>query len=892
MKRFLLFFSYFLLVYSVYAEVLKGRVVDAETKEPLTGALVNLEDKAPNGNSSYVTLSTDLEGYFRWQTEVGNMITLNIKYFGYHPTTKHIVGLGGNDTIRIDDIQLKVSEELLREVVVDSKAKRFYMKGDTVIFNPEAFDLENGDRLVALVEKLPGVSIKDGQLLWHGEPLKLMMNGNDALNESMMLNLIPVEAVDKVKAYDRASELQERTGVSDGNEEHVLDIKIKPGFMEKFYTQAEAKVYAGKEYGASVDATKLSDKNPFLLFGRVGNEPFMMRNRSYNNWQAGYGKLPVRQQVGALAYRHLWTPDYEVKRDSRWDISVGANHWDETNRQWQKQQNFIPNTTPTLTSSTSYNYSHNLDVPVEFGSYFNLGEKSTLSILANISYVRARNTNSTDQETSETDNEQPVINTSNFTSISRTEGMNMAGNAKFIHYINGGSLAATMQVKYDNIKEEGSSVGNYQYLLLGTSYSDKQRFSTPRHDLTTAFAMDVNKTLNKDVMLHAMWETSYTNQSEDEQRWRNDVTDNANSYRREDNNWQNTITIDANYQKGRFALKPIIKLIHQHEQIKYNRASLDTLALRNLLLTSPALELTYRLQTQMVLKGTLSYSNTAPDILDCIAYTNDTNPLYVIKGNANLKTSGALNAGLLYTAMLTKRNQALSVGINYKKHYNPIETVLHYNSHTGVYTAQKQNMQGGDSWSGRLLYDCELLPRLRFKNSITVGNERRYGIMTIVDDAVGTTFNRQNLTYLKEGLDLIFEHGNWTMMNFHVFTFDHHAYSDVAQLDRNIYQYRTELRLRYKWNKWNFALSPRYILNHGHTSKIMNGSQILLNATIDYNFLKNRAQLILTAKDILGQEKQLSSEITSSAHIESGVETMHQYVNLTFKYKFDPSKKK
>ena len=104
MKRFLLFFSYFLLVYSVYAEVLKGRVVDAETKEPLTGALVNLEDKAPNGNSSYVTLSTDLEGYFRWQTEVGNMITLNINYFGYHPTTKHIVGIGGNDTIHIDDI--------------------------------------------------------------------------------------------------------------------------------------------------------------------------------------------------------------------------------------------------------------------------------------------------------------------------------------------------------------------------------------------------------------------------------------------------------------------------------------------------------------------------------------------------------------------------------------------------------------------------------------------------------------------------------------------------------------------------------------------------------------------------------------------------------------------
>ena len=32
-------------------------------------------------------------------------------------------------------------------------------------FGPEAFNLENGDRLIALIEKLPGVSTKDGKLL-------------------------------------------------------------------------------------------------------------------------------------------------------------------------------------------------------------------------------------------------------------------------------------------------------------------------------------------------------------------------------------------------------------------------------------------------------------------------------------------------------------------------------------------------------------------------------------------------------------------------------------------------------------------------------------------------------------------------------------------------------
>lgn len=891
-KCILSFVLIFFVLVEVHSEILKGRVVDAETMEPLCGARIRIEDEIPNVSTMISIALTDSLGYFEYKTQDGGFIRISATYFGYHPANIRRVDGGSNDTIRIDDIQLKPSTEVLSEVLVNAKAKRFFMNGDTVIFNPEAFNLENGDRLIALIEKLPGVSTKDGKLLWNGAPLKLMMNGKNALNEDMMLGQIPVEAVEKVKAYDRTSELQERTGVADGNEEHVLDISIKSGFMDKFCTEAEARAYAGKEYAASVNATRLSDNNPILLFGRIANEQYVKRSSSYSSWVGHYGQLPVRQQIGALAYRHLWTPDYKVVNDSYWDVTAGINHWDESTKQWEDQQNFVPGTTSTQTSNVSRDYIHNLEIPVEFSSYFNLGDKRTLTIGVNVGYISDRKSNRTEQKTFGIGTSQTPINTSTYNSNSRTSGISMEGNAKLARYFTGGSLETSLRLSYDDTKYEGSSVGEYQYSQLTTTQIEKQRFSTPKHIFNTTLGINFNRALGKAVMLHALWTSKYNNLVMDEQRWRDEVPDWANSTFRKDNNLANTLTLDANYKKRRFSIKPVIKLTHQYEHVKYRRASLDTIAQRNLLLAQPSLQLSYRLQPQMQLKGILSYINTAADILDCIAFIDDTNPLYIIKGNANLETSSSLNVRLLYTAMLTKRNQALSVGINYKKNYNPIGTILHYNSHTGAYTAQKQNMQGGDSWSGSLSYDCELTPNIRLKNTTLATSECTYGIMTIVDNTTDAIYNRQNHMNISDELGLNYEQGNWVVMNNHFFTFDRHVYSDEIQINRNIYKYSTEVSVRYQWNKWKFTLSPQYIYDYGHTSKQMNGSQVLLNMEVDYTFLKKRAQLTLAGKDLLGQKKTITSTVSSTSNTVSGFETMHQYVSLTFKYRFDPSMKK
>ncbi len=878
--------------HALQAEILKGRVLDAETKTPLEGARVNVEEVIPDFCTISKGMVTDSVGCFHCEAGAGNILTITFKYFGYHETKIKRLGVGGNDTIMLDDILLMSSTELMKEVTVDAKIKRFYMRGDTVVFNPEAFNLESGDRLITLVEKLPGVSVQDGKLLWNGEPLKIMMNGKDALSEGMLLDRLPVEAVKDVKAYERTSELQDRTGVADGNQEHVLDVTIKPGFMEKFQTMAEAKAYTGKEYAVGLDAMKLSDRNPIMIYGRVADDPMAQRMITMGARGSSFGLMPVRQQIGALAYRHLWKPKFDVKRDSRWDITAGINHMDDRFESWESKQVFLPETTPTQSRSTGRDYNHSLTVPVDFASFLNLGSKNTLWLNANVSYVRGLKERDTEQETSEMLDVLTPVNASTYSSRQESESIKMRAGANLTHYITGGSLALKVGAEYENTRSEGTSLAEYRYFQQGETTTDLQRFSAPVHNIKAWSTLDFKRAIGKDVMTHAQWDTEYFNRYRDEQRWRNDALDTENSTYRKDNDWVNKLTMDANGKFGSFNIKPSVELMHRHEQSTYRRAALDTLARRNLFLVHPKLEMHYRFKGQMGLKGTFSYNNSPADMIDCLGYVDNTNPLYIIVGNPDLRTSHTLNASLLYNMMLLKHSQTLSVKMDYRKSYNPVGTVMHYNSHTGAYRVQKRNVRGGDRWGMTTSYERDLTDDLLLKNTLEGRYDRTFGIMTLVDDNTGLTYNRQSESLLREELSLNYEHGPWTAYMRHRFTWKHYAYSDASQLASDIFNYRLELRGSYTLKDWKFSFMPEYILDRGYASRLMNGGQFLLNAQVSYTFLKKHAELVLYGKDLLGQQKLYTSTITATSHTESGEKILHQYASLTFRYKFDPKTSK
>ncbi len=880
-------------VANAQADVIKGRVLDADTGEPLEGAeVVFIEKDTRWGDVLQTTIRTDSVGRFQRACEMEmSKLTITASYFGYHSQTVQRMGNNDRDTVTIDDFRLKMDEHLLSEVTVEGRARRFYMRGDTVVFNPSAFKTQDGARLLELIEQLPGVSINNGKLLWNGEPLKLMMNGQQAFSEALLTNLLPVEAVKDIKAYDKKSDFEQQTGVADGKEEHVLDVTIKPGFMDKIYGDAELKGLTSKNYAAHLRAMRLSETDPLMLYGRVADDPTKIDAMTINGSSTNGSSTPIRQQMGAVGYSHLWKPAFKVDRPNNWSISGGASHTDERRDSWENRQTFLSGTMATESDQTSRNYQHDMKIPVDIGSFFNLSTNTKLDIDANITFNRGRTMTENKQQTYELATPDAVTNSSDYHSIATEEGFSTNVKARLGSLLGKTEFGASVSLTYDNMKRDGESTGIYQYFQSGTTQTDRQHYHAPTHRLTADASLQARHAFGKNLSVMASWQTTYNNNFRDEQRHRADTLDTANSLRRDDDSWRNTLCLEANLTQGKFSAKPMLDLTHWHEQTNYQRGRLDTLARRNLLLVTPELELTYRLQKQTRLSSRIAYSSNRPDLIDCIGYRDDTNPLYVTMGNPSLKTSHTLSASLGLSSMLAHANQVLNFSVDYSKNYDPIGTILHYNSQTGAYRAQNQNVRGGERWGASFSYERDLGSGFHFRNYLSEGYGQSYGIMTLVDEATGITYNRQRSSDLSEQLNLQYSNGPFFLFLGQNFAWHHYTYSDATQPRQNIYNYRASFTFSYKLKTWEFQFIPDFFIDRGYMSDAMNTNRFLCNARVSYKFLKNKASLILYAKDLFNRDTRYHSDVTATTRIEGGSSFLHHYVSLTFNYKFDAKKK-
>ena len=891
--RILLMLCLFASTATLQANIIRGRVIDAETGEPLEGAQVavlEIRGDTDNQIAFQTKKTTDSLGVFHYRCGDMSQLVFTANYFGYHEGFVRTIGMAGNDTIHIKDIRLKPSPLLLKEIQVDAKKRKFYMRGDTVVFNPEAFDLEEGARLGELIEKLPGVSVKDGQLLWNGEPLKLMMNGKEAFEPGMFQKVLPIEAVENIKAYDQKSELEERTGVADGKQEHVLDVSIKPQFMDKIYGDAVASAFSSGNYAAEMNAMRLSDTDPFMLFGRISDEPAEITQKTFSSWGGREDGTPVEQQMGTFAYQHDWKSNIPaLRRHNRWSLSGSVNHTDRSHERWENTETFLPNTTPTQRNSTYHSNAHSLQVPINFSSYFNLNAKSTLSVDANVTYQYGKDDGHNEQKTFEEGNR--LVNASTYT-FSRT-GKNFAGNGKaeLTYYLANGLVGTSVNLDYENKDGKGISLGEYHYEQPSAATTfDRQSYHIDGNRLNASWKAGMNHSFGEQLMTNASLSTAYSSDTHHEDRLRADSIDTSNSFYRHNHTWQNALSAGFNLNINNFDINASVNLSHQQEQLNYQRAALDTIAKRNLLLCNPSLALEYRIKPQMRLKGGIFYTTTPANLLDCIGYTDNTNPLYIQSGNPQLHSSHTFGADIRYSLMLPRASQALDVSLHYNKNYTPIAPVLHYNSQTGVYHATQQNVKGGNTWEAALSYDRNLGDHITLRNKLSEVWGRSYGVLTLVDDTKSITYNHQNSSLFSHDVTCSYKILFWLVELRNKLMWNRYTYSEATQADQNIFHNETNLNINYKPGHWTFCLRPLLLIDRGHQASQMNYNQFLLHAEARYRFLHDRAEITLSGNDLLNQARRNTYNITATSRTEGGENYLHHYVQLTFTYKLDPKK--
>ena len=126
----------------------------------------------------------------------------------------------------------KKLEVTLDEVVVTATKLKFYMDGDTLVYNADAFNLAEGSMISTLIKKLPGVEMKKGgEIFVNGQKVQAMLlNGKDFFDSDreLMLENMPAYMVKKIKSYERTPIAVVGTNQEKATKkELVMDIALK-----------------------------------------------------------------------------------------------------------------------------------------------------------------------------------------------------------------------------------------------------------------------------------------------------------------------------------------------------------------------------------------------------------------------------------------------------------------------------------------------------------------------------------------------------------------------------------------------------------------------------------------------------------------------------------------
>ena len=262
---------------STYAQnkivTVSGRVIEAGTKEPVELAAVQLLSLPDSAQVAGMT--TSAQGYFSLSKQKPGKYLLKVSFIGY--ITKVIpVQLTANvPAKKMGNIELATDAVMLKEAVVVAEAPQVTVVEDTLMYNSSAYRTPEGAMLEELVKKLPGAEIDDdGNVKINGKELKkIMVDGKEFFGGDVKTGLknLPVDMVDKLKTYDKKSDLARVTGIDDGEEETVLDLTVKKGMNQGWFGNADLGAGTKDRYTGRMMLNRFIDNTQFSIIGSANN---------------------------------------------------------------------------------------------------------------------------------------------------------------------------------------------------------------------------------------------------------------------------------------------------------------------------------------------------------------------------------------------------------------------------------------------------------------------------------------------------------------------------------------------------------------------------------------------------------------------------------------------
>ena len=337
-----------------------GTVVDADDKMPVMQATVQV--LSPKDSTMIIGNITDLDGKFSLNAKLGKYL-LKVSFVGYKPVFKDFEITRQKPKASVGNIELSSDAIMLEEAVIVAQAPEVTAVADTLVYNSSAYRVPEGSALEELVKKLPGAEIDDdGKITINGKEIsKIMIDGKEffADDPNIALKNLPVNIIDKLRAYDKQSDMAKATGIQDGEEETVLDLTVKPGMNKGWFGNADVAGGTQDRYSAKVLLNRFYGGNQFTVIGSSNNV-------NDNGFPGGGGGGGWRRQNG-LNTIHMAGFNFATETE-KWhnNGSVNFNLKNSDIRSKSASETFVSSSSSSFTNAINIQDNKNLNLTADF----------------------------------------------------------------------------------------------------------------------------------------------------------------------------------------------------------------------------------------------------------------------------------------------------------------------------------------------------------------------------------------------------------------------------------------------------------------------------------------------------------------------------------------------
>lgn len=309
--KYLLFIALFSIGGFLAAQAeMSGIIVDS-TGTTLPGANAILLRTADTLLTSFGT--SDEKGEFLMKKVPAGEYLLRVSYLGFERADQKITVTETDQYLGLGELKMYPAGFLLSGIEVTADRIPIRMKGDTMLYDADAFAVGENAKVEDLLRRLPGMSIDaNGQITWRGKPVQeVMINGKPffAGNSSLITQNLDAKALKNVEVFDQKSDTEEITGVDDGEENTTVNLEMKEDFKAKIFGELyggggaaagndEARFDAGGKLFRISDATQIGVLGTVNNVNRVGFTGDELSNFNQSSgrgggwWSGGQGGLP------------------------------------------------------------------------------------------------------------------------------------------------------------------------------------------------------------------------------------------------------------------------------------------------------------------------------------------------------------------------------------------------------------------------------------------------------------------------------------------------------------------------------------------------------------------------------------------------------------------------